>query len=393
MASYDGNSPQTTLNEVIGTGDKNIRLYQKSGGWDITAPLYKDDLDGVSIVGMNTCTLNKTGSGTAFQLWNVVDFRIVGVTVSASGNTGRIFDIDGMDNCYIDAKVNDSDGIPFAIHNATNSTVYGRAFNTGLYVNGMEISGALTDNLEVGFSIEDGGNFGCYLYDNVPKDSVYITHGWGKNNRLEGLGVTRSCSVNGSFVYVEGSGDNGISLTGANCTFKKTETLLNNYAGVCFWGSNNTIKYAKSYNNSQYGANIYGGISFKSGFGGEATNNFVWRADTYDTQETPTQKGVRIVNANSPWEASSAISDSNRYRYNTINGERVMYYAQSAGTTGAIAPTHLSGINSDGSLDWEFLFISQYNLTPTSNTVYYAASGNTEEVYNPYPTKNKVVAI
>ena len=175
-------------------------------------------------------------------------------------------------------------------------------------------------------------------------------------NQIELIGVTEGCYENRIlYNHAEGTGDNGISITG----FKNT--IIGNIAkgcagnGIQAYGERNTISGNICLNNNQgYAGNTgwRGGIAVQGGFGGTGQFNVISGNVCDDEQASPTQQyGVWLGNSSAyvTWATGQAIT-VNTYRYYGLN----LYICTVAGTTGATPPTHTSGAVSDGGVTWLF---------------------------------------
>lgn len=175
-------------------------------------------------------------------------------------------------------------------------------------------------------------------------------------NGIELIGLQYNCHdwrIIGN--HAEGTGDNGISITGFSNLVVGNICRYCFYYGVGIYGSNNTVVGNVCIGNGQShlvsSSNLYAGIGIQGAFGGVGKFNTVVGNTTDDDQATMTQNwGIQISGANNTyttWSAGLAVPAAS-YVKNGIN----IYLTTAGGTTGVTPPTHTSGTVSDGGVSW-----------------------------------------
>lgn len=216
---------------------------------------------------------------------------------------------------------------------------------------GIQLSGAsVTDNIVSGNRLTTTAGFGILLTGGANGNLVEGNRGI--NTSIELVGVTYQCYNNRIIGnQVEGTGDNGISITGYNNTVVGNVAKGNAFHGICIYGKYNTVTGNICLNNGQAGAN-YGGITLAGASGGIASLNSVSGNFCDDDQAVPTQSYGVKVNASTytAWGSGQSIT-TGTYRQNAGK----VYISASAGTTGVTAPTHTTGTVSDGGVSWTYI--------------------------------------
>lgn len=218
-------------------------------------------------------------------------------------------------------------------------------------------------------------HFGCYvsngtnrcIFRNLRCLNDLSTHS------LELVGVTYPCWGNRiENCHAEGTGDNGISVTGYSNVVVGNVCRGNYHAGICVYGKYNTVTGNVLANNGQRFP--VDGLSFPNlyvspAFGGEARDNVLVGNSCFDDQATPTaETGVKLgTNAYNVWAAAKSFTSSNRYCYYGLNVYAALSLTSAA--AGEVPPTHTSGTVSDGVIDWTFLFTGGTNLNARDNSV------------------------
>lgn len=223
-------------------------------------------------------------------------------------------------------------------------------------------------------------NFGFY----IEQGTAYCTFDGNRalndgtdNVSLEMLGMTFPCHDNKVINNrAEGTGDNGISITGYNNTVMGNHCRKCRHSGIFIYGRRNTVTGNHCENNNQRalylsdGGSIFCGITVQPSWGGLGERNTVTGNVCVDTQATPTQyAGIRIgAAAYFAWTAATAI-DVSSYRFFGLN----IYKALHGGTTSSTGPTHTSGTAVDGTVTWTYVNTAEYNMHGKHNVV----AGNT----------------
>lgn len=193
------------------------------------------------------------------------------------------------------------------------------------------------------------------------------------NVSLEMLGMTFPCHDNKvTNNRAEGTGDNGISITGYNNIVMGNHCRKCRHSGIFIYGRRNTVTGNHCENNNQRalylqdGGSIFCGITVQPSWGGLGERNTVTGNVCVDTQATPTQyAGIRIgAAAYFAWAANTAI-DVSSYRFFGLN----IYKALNSGTTGNTGPTHTSGTAIDGTVTWTYVNTAEGNMHAKHNVV------------------------
>jgi parallel beta-helix repeat protein len=100
--------------------------------------------------------------------------------------------------------------------------------------------------------------------------------------------------------HAEGTGDNGISITGYRNTVTGNICNGNYHTGIYVYGNSNTVTGNVCLNNNQRflvdGSQSFGGILVTPSFGGSGYDNTITGNVCIDDQATPTQAyGVRFT--------------------------------------------------------------------------------------------------
>lgn len=218
-------------------------------------------------------------------------------------------------------------------------------------------------------------NFGCYVFEsnhNTFENLRALNKGTG-NVSLELIGITYSCSHNKVIgCRAEGTGDNGISITGTDNVIAYNHSEECKHAGIYVYGSRNVVVGNHCMNNNQRftgdATAKFAGITIQSSWGGLAEQNSVTGNTCIDTQTTKTQyAGVRIAPHSYPTYAANTAYTTNSYVANNLS----VYKCVQAGTSavGGTAPTHLSGDVTDGTVIWRYVTTADTNLNPKHNVV------------------------
>lgn len=307
-------------------------------------------------------TIVLTGaSGRFMNLTSCSNVKIHSLNIDgdASSKTGSTdaFNLNGAVNCELRS---------IRFYNATNGFAYLR--------NGAELNTIadchITDIGSTAISIDGTATRRNNILNNYIEATffgVWITYGSYENlvqgnrthsNGLELVGVTYNSHHNRIIGnHAEGTGDNGISVTGYGNTVVGNIAKFNAFNGIHIYGHLNTVSGNTCDGNAQSTNGVaYAGIAIQPAWGGQGVHNTVSGNTCTDTQATPTQDyGIRIrVHTYSQWVTgeTTASMGSNLYRQHLNK----VYRAQSVGTCGATAPTHTTGTASDGGVDWLFVY-------------------------------------
>lgn len=316
-----------------------------------------DCLSNVKVVGDGTTILHADQS---FRAASVTNGGFEGITFQGlgAGSSGLVQACTGFQ--VIGCKFEDQPSFAISITStSTKCRVAFCEFNDGLST-ALTLTGTGVTGNEILFnSFNNNVGFGIWLtggaYQNlVEGNRTYL-------NGLELVGITYDSYRNRIIGnHAEGTGDNGISVTGPYNVLAGNVTKGNAFHGLCLYGSRNVVSGHHSMNNGTAGAG-YAGIAFTTAFGGCAQLNSITGAYLDDDQGTATQAHCLKFNsgAYSAWGSGQTISAAGTYRVNANK----LYRSTNTGTTGVTAPTHTSGTVSDGAVSWLYLdtFFSSSN--------------------------------
>jgi parallel beta-helix repeat protein len=218
-------------------------------------------------------------------------------------------------------------------------------------------------------------HFGCYISNGTNRSLFRNLRCLNSTSSptLELIGLTYPCWGNRiENCHAEGTGDNGISITGYSNVVTGNVCRGNYHSGICVYGRFNTVTGNVCSNNSQrYPVNggSFGNITVTPAYGGQASYNTITGNSCFDDQATPTaETGVKLqANAYGVWAAAKEFTSANRYCYYGLNVYAAL--AITSAMTGEVPPTHTSGAVSDGVIEWTFLFTGSPNLNAHDNSV------------------------
>lgn len=225
----------------------------------------------------------------------------------------------------------------------------------------------ITDN-----DVTGGLGFGIHLDDAAHDNSVGFNRC--TLSGLELIGSTYSCYRNQIIGnHAEGTGDNGISVTGYNTVIAGNECVANANSGIHCYGSFNTVTGNVCLNNNQSRltapTNTFAGIDLGASWGGLGSYNTVAGNTCDDNQATATQEyGIAQTAGFYPaWAAGISLT----YPYISVG---LNIYKRVAGATvvpatGAAAPSHTAGDVNDGTITWRFVAAADTNLNGKRNAI------------------------
>lgn len=259
-----------------------------------------------------------------------------------SNNTGVLLVTDGGEKNKLESNLirqSNGSGIGLSIRDTKYNKVSGNHFD------------ALT-------------GFGVFCHSGSNRN--WITDNIGTNLSLEPVGLTNNCNhniVTGNIA--EGSGDNGISVSGDYNVVANNQAIGNSKAGIWAWGAANAMNSNVSVNNNTI-MSTWAGIGYSGNFGGSGQFNVITGNSINDYQDTPTQfNSIRNGGvAYSVWATATSYTSGSDY---ITNGDNI-YLAITTGTSGATPPTHTSGEVSDGGVTWRYVN-SYRNTVETRGTV------------------------
>lgn len=311
--------------------------------------------DGKANISVNT-------SGSLFTATNKTNVNLLNLHIDAGTHGTHIVILDGCTDCFIynvDTRRAGSDGIHMI--NTNTRIVIERGHSDTCGAHGVYVADNATFCTVTRRKFTSNVGFGCIFTGagttGIGPSDCEFTYNHTLVNGIELLGVTYEClriRVHGN--HAEGTGDNGISITGSGCAITGNVCRANWHNGIAIYGSRNAVSGNTCTNNGQRfnsDASDWAGIQINNGFGGAAYDNAVGANVCYDDQASLTQGwGVHIaVNLYAAW-VTSTVTAVRTYRFNGNN----VYVSTSAGTTGASPPVHTSGSVSDGGVTWKWLF-------------------------------------
>ncbi len=236
-----------------------------------------------------------------------------------------------------------------------------RVNSVGSESTAIGISGALAQrNTVIDCGLETNGLFGVRLGEGANGNLIMCNRT--TDSVAELVGVTSDCHSNRILGnHAENTGDNGISVSGYDNLVANNHCVLNDRAGIWIWGSFNTVVGNVCKNNNLDTLTTFAGIGVSSNYGGTGQHNTIVGNTIDDSQATPTQRGVRIAGTGYTTWVTGQVIVVGDYRVFGLN----IYYATSAGTTGATAPVHTSGTVTDGTVSWRYT--RSFLLTASSN--------------------------
>jgi hypothetical protein len=252
-------------------------------------------------------------------------------------------------------------------------------------------TGCTIDDIDLTSTSNVGSNFGVHVSNGTNRClfrnlRCYNDNSAGTTTRsLELLGMTYDCWDNRvTGCHAEGTGDNGISITGYGNVVSENVCRGNYHAGLGIYGKLNAVGKNQCSNNNQrfpIDGLTFANIDVIPAFGGEGAHNSITGNVTFDDQATPTaETGVRLRNNSyNKWVSGNMFTSSNRYCYvdSTVPGSGLaantyQVYAAltlTSAAAGNTPPTHTTGTVSDGTIDWTFLFTATPNLHAHDNYV------------------------
>lgn len=231
----------------------------------------------------------------------------------------------------------------------------GVAASTTILVNGAK--GLLIDDCDLTGNPSD---FGVYLTDSAKRCTISRCTAFNTPQldlgirSLEMVGITRTCQqITVKDCTIEGTGDNGISVTGTRCLIVNNRVTGCWHSGICIYGSQNGVFQNICIGNGrrfEADSTNWGNFTINPAFGGEGRRNTLVSNIAIDG---PASHGLRLLgHSYGIWEASKAWPASNPYCRHGSN----VYLLASGTTTGTTPPTHTSGSASDGGCVWQYLF-------------------------------------
>lgn len=348
-AKADGVSDDSTeinraITAVAAAGGGTIRL-EDGATYAITSRL--DMASGVKLVGNGTVIEH---TGQPFRANALTGGGFEGITFRQMGVTGQGL-VQGCTRFTIDRCRFENQVSSVAITTTSNGcrVAFCEFMNGGSTA--LELNGTGVVNNDILFNhFEDNVGFGVWVTGGA--NNNLLEGNRTPDNGLELIGITYDSFSNRLVSnYAEGTGDNGISVTGQFNVLVGNVTRGNAFHGLCLYGARNVVSGHISTNNGTAGAG-YAGIAFSPAFGGTGCFNSVSGGICDDTQASPTQAHCWKINA-AAYTAHGSGQSVSIGAYRTAADK--LYRATTAGTTGATPLTHTSGTASDGAVTWQFL--------------------------------------
>jgi parallel beta-helix repeat protein len=306
------------------------------------------------------------------------------------------------DDCsVIDVEVQNARIGGMGFFSVRNVKVWGGRANGG---NGpglrvVNVSYSSFEGVDVSLNLS---NFGIYVDEGTSYctfENCRALNDGTDNVSLEMLGMTYGCHDNKVIgCRAEGTGDNGISITGYNNTVIGNHCRKCRHSGIFVYGRRNTVvgnhceDNNQRYTTDQGSGSVFCGITVQPSWGGLGERNAVVGNICIDTQTSPTQTaGIRVgAAAYAAWTALSAVDLDSAYRFSGVN----LYKATVAGTTGSVAPTHTSGDAADGTVTWRYVATADTNMHAKRNMVVgNTCSGNrTGDIWHDAAQANTIIA-
>lgn len=222
-------------------------------------------------------------------------------------------------------------------------------------------------------------NFGCYVTNGAHRNTLKNLRCFNDNSvpasrTLELIGIRYNAFANRvEGCHAEGTGDNGISVTGEKNTIVGCVCIGNWHGGIGVYGSRNALAGNTCGNNDQRftsDGTSFGNIYVQPAFGGQGRDNAIVGNTIWDDQASPTAEApVKIsTHGYNAWQANTPFSASNRYCFNGLNVYAALALVGTV-NSGATPPTHTSGTVSDGVIAWTYLYTGTTNLHARNNIV------------------------
>lgn len=361
---------------VISAGVKTLVFDEGSSFYRLASTVAMPS--GFSIVagkGRPTIKMDSAAVSRMFTFNGVSDAHIKGLKIdgnsSVTPSDAMIVMNGGSTFCSIEQNI---------IQNAPSLSTTGSIIISGSstsfnLVSGNFISG--TESTAIGLSgcsenevsfnrLQNNGGFGIRLGEAANKNLIEGNRS--TSSTIEVIATTWDCYENRIIGnHCEGSGDNGISVSGYRNVVSGNICCRNQKAGIGIWGSQNAVVGNNCFNNNLANTNFWSGVWVSANYGGTGQNNTISGNNLDDDQATPTQYNCVRVDASgyTAWAAGQTISPGD-YRVSGLN----IYQAASGGTAASSGPTHTSGTVADGGgVQWKYLSSFRIAATVRNNTV------------------------
>lgn len=375
-AKCDGVTNDTTaINAAItAAATAKVKLLIPTGTCIVTGPISIPSNS--YIEGLATLKQAATGAAHLLSISGKDNVKISGLTLDGnnggSHTNGDNVNVANSTNVWLQFLTQRNAADESIEVNGTSSQIHieNNDFDTnGSSIGQIVIKDSASYIYAEGNNIRNSSSFGIAAYDTA--NHIYLHKNRGLNNTLELIGLTKNTRY-GDITenHAEGSGDNGISVSGQLFNILANHAERNYGAGIGIFGSKNTVMGNTCKNNNQRGgtdsAHPFAGVTVFSSFGGEGSNNTISGNILIDDQVTPTQlAGVYISGNLTPLWVTSTAYPAAYYVYYNDN----LYQTTTGGTSGGTPPTCTSGTCSDGGVTWNFVLTAQNHLRPTGNIV------------------------
>jgi len=283
----------------------------------------------------------------------IKDLKVIGN--KAAVTAGPPIDFEGASDCVLDDCDFTDCSREIRLFAGTNNVRVRRVSYTNSGQHGLQIDNSFNNTVSQ-FNVNGSVGFGIILTGGSHENELSFNKTF--SNGIELIGITYECWGNRVIGnHAEGTGDNGISITGFDNLVVGNICRFNSNNGIHVYGNNNTVVGNNCKNNNQRflsdGVSTFSGIEVGPAFGGACWDNTITGNICSDDQVVPTQTyGTHVQpNVMAQW-ATGVVTGVRAVVFNGTNA----YIATSAGTTGVTAPVHTTGTVSDGGVNWLFLF-------------------------------------
>ncbi|PYE32146.1 copper-binding protein NosD [Rhizobium sp. PP-F2F-G38] len=258
--------------------------------------------------------------------------------------------------------------------NARNGRVERARFENGVAANAIAITNGSSGIAIEGNEFERNAGFGIQI-DNGANGND-ISNNWTRANGIELVGIRYNAFGNViAYNRAEGTGDNGISVTGDRNVVLGNRVSGNALNGIAIYGDENTVMGNVALGNGQnlnprsplhnpQDTSVYAGILANGAFGGGGRNNVIVGNIIADDQAQPTQ--LRCVMVGQGYGRWRAATDYTARRFIYADGE--IYQTENAGTSGTLAPSG-EGVVTDGRIAWTHIRTLAGNGRPSGNMI------------------------
>lgn len=303
---------------------------------------------------LSTDLMKIDGADTAF-LYFTLDGNY-----SATSATAAIFVYSGSSNIDLKVRILNAKGYGIYLGGATKCRIRDTYTYNGRD-SGIEIDGSGNYGITIdGYECLD--NLGMGIKGRNGAHDCVITNAKCTSNGLELIGLTYTVyGFKIALCHAEGTGDNGVSITGKRCILTAITARGNQNNGVWIYGDYNNINGVTVSNNDQAGSGFVG-FGIGGGYGGAGSYNTARGIIAFDDQGTPTQQYGWTLSGNNytAYDNGTAYS-AGEYRTNANK----CYVSTTSISAGAGAPTHTSGTVGG----WLYIFTTTTSFHATGNII------------------------